>query len=256
MRVILVPGWVSGGPERQQQYLTSLLVNDTVALDAGGLGFYRTPREQARVKHVFLSHSHQDHVASLPMFLDNTYSGDGDCVTVYGSAAVLDSLRSDVFNGRLWPNFIQLSAERPPYLKLRQIEAGETVEAGGLRVTAVPVVHTVPTFGFIVEDGAAAFVFSADTAPTEEIWQRANRTPHLKAVFLEATFPDEMAWLADVAKHLTPSQFLAEVRKLQRPVPVIAVHLHPRHRRQVIKELRALKLSNLQIGRFDWPYEF
>ena len=253
MQVILVPGWVAGG---QQQYMTSLLVNGTVALDAGGLGLYRTPREQARVKHLFLSHSHQDHIASLPMFLDNAYQGDGDCVTVYAGAAVLDTLRSDVFNGRVWPDFIQLSTERAPYLKLRQIEAGETVEAGGLRVTAVPVRHTVPTFGYIVEDGTSAFVFSADTAPTEEIWQRANRTPNLKLVFLEVTFPDELAWLADVAKHLTPSLFLAEARKLQQPVTVIAIHLHPRHRRQVIRELRALKLTNLQIGRFDWPYEF
>jgi cAMP phosphodiesterase len=253
VRVTLLPASVSG-PARQ--FLTSYLLNDSVALDAGCLGLYRGPAEQARVRHVLLSHSHLDHVALLPIFLDTVYQGGPDCVTVYGSEAVLDSLRRHVFNDRLWPDFIRLSEERPPFLKLQRLEPGRTVEVDGLRVTPVAVDHAVPALGFLVEDDTSAVVFPSDTGPTAEIWERANALPNLKAVFLEATFPDAQAKLADVACHLTPARFAGEMRKVRSPVRFIAVHINPRAFPSVVQELLALGLDNLEIGQAGKTYSF
>src|SRR5262249_52801178 len=101
---------------------------------------------------------------------------------------------------------------------------------------------------FIVEDGTAAVVFPSDTGPTEEIWDVANRTPHLQGVFLEAAFPNALARLADVSKHLTPALFAREVAKLKAEVPFFAVHLNARSRRQVSKELMALKLPLVEVA--------
>jgi ribonuclease BN (tRNA processing enzyme) len=243
-----------GQPPRQ--FLTSYLLNETVALDAGCLGLHRTPREQARVRHILLSHTHLDHLASLPMLLDNTYQSGSGCVTVYGNDAVLDCLRRDVFNDRLWPDFIRLSGERPPFLRLERLEPGRPVEVEGLRITPVPVDHAVPTLGFLVEAGSAAVLFPSDTGPTEAIWQRANATANLRAVFLEATFPQAMAGLAEVSRHLTPPLFAAEVRKLRRPARLIAVHISPRFYSEVVDELQALGLPNLEIGQPGKTYEF
>jgi ribonuclease BN (tRNA processing enzyme) len=243
-----------GQPSRQ--FLTSYLLNETVALDAGSLGLHRTPGEQARVRHVLVSHTHLDHLASLPMLLDNVYQGGSDCVTVYGNDAVLDCLGRDVFNDRLWPDFIRLSGERPPFLRLERLEPGRPVDLDGLRITPVPVDHVVPTLGFVVEDGSAAVVFPSDTGPTEEIWRRANAAANLRAVFLEATFPQAMAELAGIARHLTPALFAAEVRKVRRPVRFIAVHISPRFYPQVVEELRALGLPDLEIGEPGKTYEF
>jgi ribonuclease BN (tRNA processing enzyme) len=243
-----------GQPGRH--YLTSFLLNDTVAVDAGCLGIYRTPDDQARVRHVLLTHSHVDHLASLAVFVDNVYLGGPDCVTVHGSDAVLDSLHRDVFNGRLWPDFIRMSDGRSPFLKLERLEPGRPVEIEGLRVTPVPVHHTVPTLGFVVEDGSAAVVFSSDTGPTEEIWQRANAAANLKAVFLEATFPQALADVAAVSAHLTPALFAVEARKVSRPARFIAVHIRPRFHDQVVEELRALGLPDLEIGEPGKTYEF
>jgi len=254
VRVTLLPSSVSG--DDSLQYCTSVLLNDAVALDAGTLGLYRGPKEQAAVKHVLLSHSHIDHLASLPLFVNNTYLGDGDCVTVYGSEAVLDCLRTDVFNDRLWPDFLRISAQGRPYLKLQTLHAGRPLAVAGLCVTPVEVNHAVPTFGFLVEEGDAAVVFSSDTGPTEEIWKVANAAPGLKGVFLEVTFPDALAWLADLSKHLTPARFAQEVRKVKRPVPFVAVHVHPRGRDQVVRELEALGLPDVRVGVFGVPYEF
>ncbi len=88
------------------------------------------------------------------------------------------------------------------------------------------------------------------------LWKRANATPNLKAVFLEASFPEALADLAHKSMHLTPAQFAREVRKLNSNPAVIAVHLKSRFSSEVIRELQALNIPNLEIGRFDQPYEF
>ena len=52
------------------QFLTTYLINDVVAIDAGSLGFYGGPKQQSAIQHVIITHSHIDHVASLPIFLE------------------------------------------------------------------------------------------------------------------------------------------------------------------------------------------
>jgi ribonuclease BN (tRNA processing enzyme) len=256
VKVILVPSSVSPGEASQVQFLTSYLLGDALAIDAGCIGLYRAPREQARIKHVLLTHTHMDHIASLPAFLENVYNLGQECVTIHGSESVLESLRNDLFNDRVWPDFIALSARGVPFLKLATLYPGQPVDLEGLRITPVPVNHVVPTLGFVIEDQNSAIVIPSDTGPTEEIWQRANQAPNLKAVFLETSFPDAMADLADKARHLTPATFAREVQKLHRPVALIAMHIKPLYHAQVVQELQALGLPNLTMARFGEAYEF
>jgi ribonuclease BN (tRNA processing enzyme) len=252
VKVLLVPSAV---PSTEPfQYATAYLVNDTLAVDAGCVGFYGSAQDQARVRHVVISHTHMDHVASLPIFVENAYEGKRDCVTVHGSDAVLDCLRTDLFNNRVWPDFLAMSPPNAPFLKLSTLEADKAVELEGLRITPIAVNHVVPTLGFLLEDADAAVLIVSDTGPTDEIWRRANQMPNLKAVFLEACFPNQMQWLADVSKHLTPRTFADEVRKLHRPVPVYAVHIKARFRPQVVEELHALGLPNVHVGEFGRAY--
>jgi ribonuclease BN (tRNA processing enzyme) len=240
------------------QYLMSYLINDEIAIDAGAIGLYQTPQEQARVRHVFLSHSHLDHVASLPMFLENVYQGDedGEPVQVYGTAPVLESLQRDLFNDRTWPDFIALSLGGRPFLRLVPIEPDVPVEVAGVRVTPVPVTHVVPTVAFVVEDATAGVAIVSDTGPTEAVWRHLNRLPNLRAVFLEASFPDELAWLADVSQHLTPALFRAEVRKLTARVPLRVIHIKPRHYDRVKRQLEALELPDVEPARTDRLYNY
>jgi cAMP phosphodiesterase len=239
-----------------QQYATSFLLNDSVCLDAGSIGYYGTPKEQARVRHVLITHSHIDHTGSLPLFVENCYEGKADSVIVYGSDHVLDVLQNDMFNDRIWPNFPRLSPPGAPFLRFQRLEAYQPVECGGLRLTPIPVAHVVPTFGFIVEDDDAAVVFPSDTGPTEAIWEAANRLPNLKAVFLEVAFPNSMERLATAAQHLIPRTFADEVAKIRAQVPIIAVHIKPTHFDAVVREVQALGLPNVEIRRIGHPYQF
>ncbi|WP_435009818.1 MBL fold metallo-hydrolase [Tundrisphaera lichenicola] len=258
MKITLIPSSMSSDGVEQNQYLISYLINDCFAIDAGGLGFYGSPEQQSRVKHVLISHTHADHVASLPIFVENAFDTNPDCVTIHGSDVVLDCLQRDIFNGRIWPDFIGMSAAKiGPFLKLNQIEAGRPFDLPGVRITPIAVDHLVPTLGFLIEEGPTAVIVASDTGPTEELWKVARETPGLKAVFLEASFPNSMTELANLSKHLTPAMFGEEARKLGRDeVQLIVVHIKPRFRVQILAELEALGLPNLAIARFNETYTF
>jgi ribonuclease BN (tRNA processing enzyme) len=257
VKVTLIPSAMSPDGVDQNQYAISYLINDTLVVDAGSIGFYRTPQEQAKIKDVLISHTHADHVASLPIFVENAFEGGPDPVTIHGSSYVLESLQSDLFNGRIWPDFIGMSATQGPFLKVNEIESGRPLDLQGLRITPVAVDHLVPTLGFVIDDGQCSVVIASDTGPTHEIWKVAHSASRLRAVYLEASFPNSMIGLANLSKHLTPALFGEEVRKLDRDdIDIIVVHMKPRYRDQILRELEALGLPNLVIGQLNEPYTF
>lgn len=212
--------------------------------------------DQARIEHIFISHTHIDHVASLPVFLENVYTPDDRCVKVHGSRAVLDCLRQDLFNNRLWPDFVELSLTNPPFLQMHELEEQKTLEVSGLKITAIPMDHVVPTHGFIVEDEKSCVVFAGDTGPTSALWKEANRRKNVAAVFLECSFPESMAWLADTAKHLTPSQFAEETKKLDHSAPFHAVHIKSFCYEEILAELDALGQPHIHVGKPNHVYEY
>ena len=257
MKVTLIPSSVTPDGVDQNQYSISYLINDTLAVDAGCLGYYRTPEFQSKIKDVLITHTHADHVASLPIFVENAFESSPDPVTIHGSSDVLDCLQRDMFNGRIWPDFIGMSASQGPFLKINEIESGRPLELQGLRITPVAVDHLVPTLGFVIDDGQCSVVIASDTGPTEEIWRVAHSASRLHAVFLEASFPNAMTGLANVSKHLTPAMFGEEARKLNRDdIDLVVVHIKPRFRTRIVEELEALGLPNLVIARFNETYTY
>lgn len=245
MKVMLVPSAV--GQDAKNQYLTSYLINDTIAIDAGSIGLLPDVADQARIRSVFLSHSHIDHVASLPIFLENIYATHEDCVRVYCSRETEESLHQHLFNGVVWPDFIDLSQVLFPFLKIINIESGQPIEVHGLKITPVAVNHTVPTLSFIIEDETGAVAIVTDTGPTEEIWDRINALPSVHGVFLDVSFPDSMHELADVSKHLTPKSFCAEVKKIRSAARILVVHVKPAFQETMTTELMQLGLTNMEI---------
>ena len=262
MKITLVPSTVSGIVGDPIQFGTSYIINDTLAIDAGTLGFYRGPEEQSKIRNVLISHSHADHIASLPVFVENVFEGKADCVRIHGNRHVLECLRQDVFNDRVWPDFEMLSRgpmQETPLLELIEIEPGQVLNFEGLEIQTVAVNHLVPTLGFVVKEGETVVVIPSDTGPTEEIWHRVNEFPRLDAVFLEVCFPDSMIGLANSARHLVPSTFKQEVLKINSErvrCPFYAVHIKARYRDWVLRELRDHSIPGLRIARFGVPYLF
>ncbi|MEW6544412.1 MAG: 3',5'-cyclic-nucleotide phosphodiesterase [Nitrospirota bacterium] len=240
---------VVGGDVGVHQCRTcGFLVNGTVMVDAGTVGAALHLEEQKRIRHVLLSHLHFDHIQGLPTLADNLVDDAVNSVVLTSIPQVLNGLRTHLFNGKLYPNFFRLPNARQPIFVQRSLTIGRESEVAGLHVTPVKVNHLVPTVGFLLREGNASFLYSGDTYETGEIWKVAAREPTLKAAFIEVSFPEEMAELARVSKHLTPSLFGRAFRRIGRPdLPVYAYHLKPRFREEIKRQLADLKIRNLTV---------
>jgi ribonuclease BN (tRNA processing enzyme) len=239
----------------RRQYVSSYLINGTVGIDVGCTGCYGSPQEQEAIRNIFLTHSHTDHTASLPILVENAWTPTDECPTIHGSTETLDAVQKHIFNDVMWPDFIAISRSAPPFLRLSPLQPETPIEAGGLRLIPVPVDHLVPTFAYVVDDGDSAVIFGADSGPTNRIWEIAHRTPNLRAVFLEACFPNYLHGLAKTSLHLTPEMFAGEVAKIPRGVRIIAVHIKVRYRTEVIRELESLNFQNVEIGQCERDYD-
>jgi ribonuclease BN (tRNA processing enzyme) len=174
---------------------------------------------------------------------------------VLASREVLECLRSDVFNGRIWPDFFALSSPEGAFVVATEIEPFQPVARAGLTVTPVPVSHGVATLGLVVDDGRVAVAFPSDTGPTEALWRHLATVPNLRAVFLEVTFPNALAWLAREAAHHCTATFAAELPKLARDVRWIIVHRKPRYAAEIAREIAALGLPNVELVKAGQVYE-
>lgn len=242
------------GDESALQYLSSYLINDSVAIDAGSIGICGTPAQQRQVRNIFLTHSHIDHIATLPIFLDNIFEPGRDPVVVHGHTQLIADLQRHVFNDVIWPDFVRLSQPGREFLRLNTLEAEVPYSVDGLTITPVLVNHLVTTHGYIVTDGFSTVVFGADSGPTDRIWELAAGSPGPCSVILEACFPNAMHHLACISKHLTPELFAAEVAKMPALKTIIAVHIKATRRADVTSELNALGIDNLVIGMPDSDY--
>ncbi|TWT60494.1 carbon-phosphorus lyase complex accessory protein [Rubinisphaera italica] len=237
------------GPDECIQFAQTILINDEIAIDAGTLGLITPLRTQQDIEHVFLSHSHLDHVATLPLFLDNVYKPSDDCPTVYGTSETLASLHTDFFNDRVWPDLFRLSEEETPFLRQQKLSSQEPIKIENLSITPVLLNHVVPTMGFIIQEATTTLAIISDTLPTVQVWKLLNEVQNLSALFLECSFPNRMQWLADKAGHLTPQRFQSELAKLNHfNIPVYAIHVKATYHEEVIRELQELKIRELHIS--------
>ena len=93
---------------------TSFLINHNILIDAGtGVGDL-TLEEMRRIDHVFLTHSHLDHVAALPLMLDAVSSLRNHPVQVHALPATIAALQAHVFNNTIWPDFSVFLRCSPP----------------------------------------------------------------------------------------------------------------------------------------------
>jgi cAMP phosphodiesterase len=227
--------------------MTSFLVNDTVALDAGWVSAALSLKEQVKVKDILISHSHLDHTCALPFLIDNNFSAPGFSLRIYAVKEVIASMKNHLFNNTTWPDFTCLPNNLTPVLRLIEITPEQGFTINGLKFKAVPVTHIVPTTGFIVEDKRGVIAFSSDTGPTHRFWEVVNGIKKLKAVITETSFPNDLHELARVSGHLTPSLLDQELDKLKRDVPVYLYGAKPKHLKILRQQIKALKRKNLHL---------
>ena len=254
MKIELLPSTI--GDPAARQFCIGTLINDIIAIDAGTLGLVWPLERQKQIQHVVLSHAHIDHIATLPLFLDNVYAIGDQCPNVFGSNETCRVLRDHIFNDQVWPDFLRLSSKETPFLTLQTMEEEIPFSLGALTLLPVALNHIVPSLGFLVSDHEGTVGFVSDTAPTERIWSLLSNVKRLKAVFLECSFPASQNMLAENSGHLCSTSFKKELEKLDRSVPVIACHLKPVFFDEITEELRSINRTNIEVGVPGQTYTF
>ncbi len=209
------------------------------------------------MRDVILTHPHMDHVATLPIFVDDLFGSLEEPIRVHATQEVCEMVARDIFNGTVYPRFQDFDNGRTRVMEFRPFRTGEEFRVAHLRVKAVSVNHIVPTVGLVVTDGERTVAFSGDTAATDEFWQVVNREPRLDALLIESSFPNFLSKLAAETGHLTPDALGGELRKLAHTdLDILAMHLKPSYRLQLVEELAALgvpRLAAMEPGRvYSW----
>lgn len=243
------------GGESTECRMTCLLIDGGIALDAGSLTQALPLERQAKVHSIVLTHSHLDHTNSLPFFIENIFDRRAP-INVYASSTTIFAIRQHLFNNSTWPDFSRLPNHLLPSVKFHQLEPEVPVKIGDIRLTPIEVTHLVPTFGFLIEQDGTAVLWSSDTGPTVRLWELANLTPHLAAVFLETSFDDGLQRIADLSYHLTPKTMAGELEKMERDCPVFLHHLKPPCVATIHREVEQLGLRKVSFLEQDKVYEF
>jgi ribonuclease BN (tRNA processing enzyme) len=249
VKIQLLPStFADDGSAMQEQRLTCYLIDDRVAIDAGSIALSISEEQRASVRDIIVTHPHMDHIASLPIYIDDLFGFLKKPIRIHATQEVIETLERDVFNWTVYPRFSELKNEHGPVMEYMPFETGVEFKVAHLTVTAVNVNHIVPTVGMVVSDGRRTIAFSSDTAETEEFWELVNRTPHIDALLIEASFPDAMAQLAEASRHFTPDSLKHELRKLNhKGIDILTVHLKPAYRERVVEELKALAIPKLEV---------
>ena len=258
MRLQLLPStFEDDGAASARQHLTCFVIDDRVAFDAGSLAMASTRIQKEQIRDIVLSHAHLDHIAGLPLFLDDLFASLSEPVRIHAEAGVIEVLERDIFNWSVYPRFSELSNLNGAVMEYRCFEPGKEFNVQHLQVQTVSVNHKVPSSGFIVSDGSTRFALTGDTAAMDEFWNVINKIDDLSAVLIECAFPDELEDLADISHHLTPSGLKRELAKFEKPdCPIYVVNLKPAFYEQTATQIAALGIENLNLLEVGKVYEF
>ena len=217
----------SGGIGGRHLRTTSFLVDSDILIDAGtGVGDL-TLAELSQIDHIFITHSHLDHVTSIPFLVDTIGGMRGKPIDVYAQRATIEILRNHLFNWAIWPDFTEIPTAEAPFLRYREIELGQTIRLSGRTITPIPALHTVPAVGYHLDSGAASLVFTGDTGPNDALWHVVNRIANLKFLIIETAFSNKERHLAEISRHLCPMMLAEELKKLERNAEIYVTHLKP-----------------------------
>lgn len=241
----------------QRQHLLTMIVDDRIAVDAGCLALSCTDDQRNQVRDILLTHTHLDHIAGLPLFIDDLFASLTSPIRIHVTKQMKDILERDIFNWSVYPRFSELSNESGPVIEYREFESGTQFEVAHLSVRSVPVNHQVAAVGYFVSNGDTSIAITGDTAETDEFWDLCNETESLKSVLVECVFPDEMERLSIDSNHLTPRRLASELKKLKNAdLPVYVTNLKPMYRERVIEQLRVASIPRVNIMEVGKVYEF
>lgn len=240
VRILGCSGGIGGGLRT-----TAMLVDEDILIDAGTGVADLSIEAMMAIDHIFVTHSHLDHIACIPLLVDTVIGMREKHITVHATSETWQILKDHIFNWKIWPDFSAIPDGADPFLRHQEIRIGETVSLGGRKITPLPAKHTVPAVGFQLDSGQASLVFTGDTTSCDELWDAVNRIGNLKYLIIETAFGNRDIGLAQVSRHLCPSLLFDELKKLQCQPEIFITHLKPGEESEIMRQI------NMNAMEFD-----
>ena len=258
MKFQLLPStFDENGTASAKQHLACFIIDDQVAIDAGSLAMACSDLQRANVRDVVLTHAHLDHIAGLPLFIDDLYSTLTEPIRVHAAKEVIEVLERDIFNWSVYPRFSELKNATGRVMEYHPFAIGSEFTVRHLKVRSATVNHQVPSAGFIISDEGTTVAISGDTSKMDEFWDAANAQEGLSVLLIECAMPNELQDLADMSHHLTPNALVTELAKFKcKNCPIFIINIKPSYRDSIVAQIGKLGLENVEImevGRvYDW----
>ena len=238
-------------------HTTSMLLDEDILIDAGtGVGELDFDKLMY-IDHIFITHSHLDHVVSIPFLVDTIGCMRDKPITVYATQPTLEILKQHLFNWAIWPDFTRIPNSQTPYMRYESISIGETIDLQGRKITPLPANHTVPATGFQLDSGQASLVFTGDTTTNNALWEILNKIENFRYLIIETAFCNQKKDIAIRSKHLCPSMLAEELEKLEQDVEIYITHLKRGEAELTMREIKACagkfnprRLMNNQLFEF------
>jgi len=184
--------------------------------------------ELLKIDQIFLTHSHLDHIVSIPFLADAVGAKRSTPITVYGLPETLQAFHQKIFHDHIWPDFTVIPSPEKPFIRFVSMRAGETIKIGQRSITSIPVNHVVPAVGYVLTAAnGASLAFSGDTTSCPTFWQQLSKIPNLKHVIVECSFRDAELKLAEVSKHYCPSLLARDLDQFKSQTEIHISHTKP-----------------------------
>jgi cAMP phosphodiesterase len=232
--------------------MLSLLIDDTLVVDAGALTSVLSFDEQKAVNSILLTHCHYDHIRDVAAIAINT-SYFERTIRVYSLPATLDVIHEYILNGVIYPRFTEMPNPDNPPLRFCPLEIGKVEEVDGYKVLPVHVNHGEHAVGYqITSADGKSFFYSGDTGPgLGQCWEHVS--PQL--IIIDVTLPNGLAKHGVSTGHLTPrllAEELAGFKKIKNYLPkVVAVHVMPMFEDEIREEMAKVSEelgANITLG--------
>ena len=229
----------------------SFLLNGKILFDTGSLTDILDIRGQWKIEHIFITHSHLDHILGIPFLADNLiFRKKRHRVNILSIPPVIKTIRKSLLDGSIWPDFTVIPSTHEGILNLIELKPGHSIEVDDYTIIPYPVNHSIPATGYLVEDKRKRrFFYTGDTGPSDTTWEKMEET-QIHCLIIETSFPNRMEEIAIRTGHLTPRLLKKELQKINlHPEKVFIIHIKPQYFRTIQEELQKLEIKNLRTLR-------
>lgn len=231
--------------------IPGFLLNNDIVFDAGTLTGVLDMKAQLRIKNIFVTHAHLDHIRSIPFLADNITNSSEKAkhrVNIFSIYPVIKTIKKHLFNSAVWPDFTIIPRPEDAFLNLMEVKTGKSLLINSYTITPYKVNHTVPAVGFLVEDKKQKrFFYTGDTGPTFGTWGEIG-DKQIHCLIIDVSFPDSMEDLAIQTGHLTPRLLKRELLKIKHlPEQICVTHRKPQFLKSIKADLERLKIKHIRM---------